>query len=231
MTQLNEEVLPVVWSLARRELVVRPDSTVDEAIGYLRRQARGRLETIYYVYVLDEQQRLLGVVSFRELFSMDPSQRIRDIMHTDIVTVQDDQHQEAVSRVFAQHGLAAVPVVDHDGRMKGIVTLDDIVDVVQEEATEDIQKVGGMEALGAPYLFTARAARRFQDVAYANPAVLIFGRESVGLDPQILARHAAETVAIPMRDPALRSLNLSTSVALALYEVRRQWGWTTRARD
>jgi magnesium transporter len=142
---------------------VRPDSTVDEAIGYLRRQARGRIETIYYVYVLDEQQRLLGVVSFRELFSMDPSQRIRDIMHTDIVKVQEDEHQEAVSRVFSQHGLAAVPVVDSEGRMKGIVTLDDIVDVVQEEATEDIQKVGGMEALGAPYMnvaFTSMMKKR-----------------------------------------------------------------------
>ena len=79
--------------------------------------------------------------------------------------------------------------------------------------------------LGTPYLFTARAARRFQDVAYARPAVLIFGRESVGLDAEILARHAADTVAIPMLDPELRSLNLSTSVALAVYEVRRQWGW------
>jgi tRNA (cytidine/uridine-2'-O-)-methyltransferase len=82
-----------------------------------------------------------------------------------------------------------------------------------------------LPSLGAPFLFTARSPRRYQDVAYAKPAVLIFGRESVGLDPQILARHAADTVAIPMFDRELRSLNLSTSVALALYEVRRQWGW------
>jgi tRNA (cytidine/uridine-2'-O-)-methyltransferase len=85
-----------------------------------------------------------------------------------------------------------------------------------------------LPSLGAPYLFTARAERRFQDVHYAKPAVLIFGRESVGLDPLILAHHAAHTVAIPMLDPELRSLNLSTSVALALYEVRRQWGWSSR---
>ena len=84
---------------------------------------------------------------------------------------------------------------------------------------------GELPSLGAPYLFTARAARRFQDVAYARPSVLIFGRESVGLDPQILESHAERTVAIPMLDRELRSLNLSTSVALALYEVRRQWGW------
>jgi tRNA (cytidine/uridine-2'-O-)-methyltransferase len=82
-----------------------------------------------------------------------------------------------------------------------------------------------LPSLGTPFLFTARAGRRFQDVAYPKPTVLIFGRESVGLDAQILVRHAADTVAIPMLDPELRSLNLSTSVALALYEVRRQWGF------
>jgi tRNA (cytidine/uridine-2'-O-)-methyltransferase len=82
-----------------------------------------------------------------------------------------------------------------------------------------------LPSLGTPYLFTARARRRFQDVSYVRPAVLIFGRESVGLDAPLLARYADHTVAIPMLDAELRSLNLSTSVALALYEVRRQWGW------
>jgi magnesium transporter len=131
---------------------VRAEATVDDAISYLRRQARGRLEAIYYVYVLDEQQRLLGVVSFREIFSAPPRTMIRDIMHTDVVTVREESDQEAVSHLFSQYGLAAIPVVDAENRVKGIVTVDDIVDVVQEEATEDIHKVGGMEALDAPYL-------------------------------------------------------------------------------
>ena len=77
--------------------------------------------------------------------------------------------------------------------------------------------------LGAPSFFGPRTARRFQSVAYPRPCVLIFGCESVGLPDEILARHASETVEIPMQDPALRSLNLSTCVALAAYEVRRQW--------
>jgi tRNA (cytidine/uridine-2'-O-)-methyltransferase len=84
---------------------------------------------------------------------------------------------------------------------------------------------GALPSLGTPYLYTARADRRFQDVAYARPAVLIFGRESVGLPLELLERRAADTVSIPMLDPALRSLNLSTSVAVAAYEVRRRWGW------
>ncbi len=131
---------------------VRPDMTADEAIRYLRRQARERIETIYYVYVLDGAQRLLGVVSFRELFFAEPELRVSEVMRADFVKVQADLDQERVSQIFAEHDLAAVPVVDAEGRMQGIVTIDDIVDVVREEATEDIQMIGGTVALDAPYL-------------------------------------------------------------------------------
>jgi magnesium transporter len=131
---------------------VRPEMSVNEAISYLRRQAREQIETIYYVYVLNAQQQLLGVVSFRELFAAPGEKKIQEVMHTDVVAVSDQMDQEAVSQVFAHHDLIALPVIDAAGRMKGIVTIDDIVDVVQEEATEDIQKIGGMEALDGPYL-------------------------------------------------------------------------------
>ncbi len=138
--------------MSPRFLRVRTDSSVDEAIRYLRRQARERVETFSYVYALDAQQVLLGVVSFRQLLSATGEKTIRDVMRTDLVTVHEEMDQEDVGRVFAQHDLVAVPVVDAEGRMKGIVTIDDIVDVVEEEATEDIQKLGGMAALEAPYL-------------------------------------------------------------------------------
>ena len=131
---------------------LRPEMTVDEAIGYLRRQARTNLEIISYLYVIDDQQRLLGVVSFRELFASPPERTVREVMRKDLITVRDDQDQEEVSKVFTENDLIAIPVVDSEGHMKGIVTFDDIVGVVQEEATEDIQKLGGMEALEAPYL-------------------------------------------------------------------------------
>ena len=131
---------------------LRPEMSVDEAITYLRRQAREHLETIYYVYVLDAEQRLLGVVSFRELFAAPSEKTVRDIMHTDVLTAPEEMDQEALSRLFAEHDFLAIPVVDAERRVKGIVTVDDIVDVVQEEATEDIQKFGGMQALDAPYL-------------------------------------------------------------------------------
>lgn len=129
----------------------RPDMTPEEAITYLRKQAREHLETVQYIYVTDEQQRLLGVLSVRQLFEARADRLVSDIMTTEVVTVGEDLDQEAVSHLFAQHDLAAIPVVDAQHRIKGIVTVDDIVDVFQEEATEDIQKFGGMEALDAPY--------------------------------------------------------------------------------
>ncbi len=131
---------------------VRPNMIVDEAISYLRKQTRDRIETMYYVYVLDSDQRLCGVVSFRDLFAAQGNRLVSDIMHKDVVTVHEEMDQEAVSHMFSQHSLVAIPVVDAGHRMKGIVTVDDIVDVVHEEATEDIQKFGGMEALDQPYL-------------------------------------------------------------------------------
>ena len=133
---------------------VRPDASVDEAISYLRKQARTALENVNYFYVIDADQRLVGVVSLRDLFAAPPTQTVREMMSTDLVSAREDMDQEELSRLFAETNLQAIPVVDADGRMKGIVTVDDIVDVIQEEATEDIQKIGGTEALDAPYLQT-----------------------------------------------------------------------------
>jgi len=134
---------------------LRPEMRVGEALGYLRRQALGQLETLYYAYVLDREQRLVGVVSFRDLFSVADDTPVVDVMHRDLVTVAPGDDQEGVARAIAKHDLLAVPVVDEAGVMKGIVTVDDIVDVVVEEASEDIHKLGGLEALDEPYLQTS----------------------------------------------------------------------------
>jgi magnesium transporter len=133
---------------------VRPDMSADEAVVYLRKMAREHLGTFYYAYVLDPESRLLGVVSLRELFIAASDKKVRDVMQADVVKADETMDQEALGKLFAQHNLVAIPIVDAEGRMKGVVTVDDIVDVVQEEATEDIQKMGGLEALDAPYLQT-----------------------------------------------------------------------------
>jgi magnesium transporter len=133
---------------------VRADVPVDEAIAYLRKQA-AQLQIIDYAYVLDQEQRLVGVASLRDLFLADPKKLVREIMRTEVISVNDDMDQEQVARVIRKNRLLAVPVVDDQQRMQGIVTIDDIVDVIDEEASEDMQKVGGMEALDEPYLATS----------------------------------------------------------------------------
>ena len=135
-----------------RYVRVRPEMTVDEAISYVRKQMRELTRTIYYVFVLDNEQRLMGVVSFSALFNASVRARVADIMRTQVIAIPEQMDQEAVATKFAQSRLLALPVVDVNGRMQGIVTADDVVDVVREEATEDMQKVGGVEALEAPYL-------------------------------------------------------------------------------
>lgn len=131
---------------------LRPEFTVDEAISYLRIQGRDVAQPINYGYVLDADQRLLGVVSPLDLFSSPVDRTVEDLMTTDAITVPEQTDQELVSQIFRQHNLLAVPVVDGFGRMQGVVTVDDIVDVLAEEATEDMQKIGGGGALDAPYL-------------------------------------------------------------------------------
>jgi len=147
---------------------LRPEMSVDEAITYLRKQTPERVESIYYAYVLDQQSQLLGVVSFRQLIMAKGSAKVAEVMTMDLVTVPDEMDQEAVSRLFAQHSYLSLPVVDTQGRMKGVVTADDIVDVVREEATEDIQKIGGSAALEAPYLEV-----RFLDMIKARAVWLV----------------------------------------------------------
>ncbi len=130
---------------------ISPDVTVEEAIAKIRQQA-GRVEMIYYAYVLDESQHLIGVVSFRELLSAERSLKIREVMRTDYIHVVEDADQETVAQLLAKHRLLAVPVLDQDGHMLGIITSADVAGLVQQEAGEDILKIGGMEALDGPYL-------------------------------------------------------------------------------
>jgi magnesium transporter len=134
---------------------LRPDATVDVAISYLRKEAPS-VSQMYYAYVLDREQRLLGAISLRQLFTGAPGKLVQEIMTTkDLVTVAPETDQKEVSRVVRESRLLAVPVLDADRRMVGIVTVDDIVDVVEEQASRDIQNLGGMEAIDTPYMHTS----------------------------------------------------------------------------
>lgn len=131
---------------------VLPDMTVDKAIVSLRLQLRENPETLRYVYVLERDGELAGVVSFRSLFGASSLARVRDLMDTDLVTVREETDQEEVARIMRDHGLAAIPVIDPRERMKGIITSDDVIEIMEEEATEDIQKLAAVAPTEIDYV-------------------------------------------------------------------------------
>ena len=133
---------------------LRPEMTIAQALAYLRLQAADRIQMVYYAYVLDIGEHLLGVISFRDLMTAPSTSRVQEVMSPSPISVHEEMDQEAVAEVLAEHNLLAVPVVDDEGRVKGIVTADDVLDVVQQEATEDIQKIGGVQTLDLPYFRT-----------------------------------------------------------------------------
>jgi magnesium transporter len=125
--------------------------TVTEAIERLRLQAPDR-ETIYYVYVLDDQRKLLGVVSLRDLILAQRQALVRDVMDKEPLSVRVTEDREHVAQELARYDLLAIPVLDEDGRLVGIVTHDDVIDVVVQEATEDVQRLGGLQPITENYL-------------------------------------------------------------------------------
>ncbi|MFM8571892.1 MAG: magnesium transporter [Pirellula sp.] len=129
--------------------------TVRQALDELSRQAE-RLETIYYIYVVDDTNHLRGVVSGRLLISSigRPETRLADLMKRDVVSVNVNDDQEQVAQKVAFYNILAVPVVDDSNHMMGIITHDDVIDVVREEAAEDVQRIVAVEPLSESYLRT-----------------------------------------------------------------------------
>lgn len=122
-----------------------PDTKVWQAIEEVRRAAQEReAETLSYLYVTAFNNKLVGVVSLRDLILADPGRELGDIMTQNLVKVVPTAHQEEVARAIAKYDLSAIPVVDEQNRMIGLVTVDDVVDVVIEEATEDAQRMGAV---------------------------------------------------------------------------------------
>jgi magnesium transporter len=132
---------------------VSGDMTVEAALDNVRAVARsGRKEAMHNVYTTDSQGRIAGVMSLRELLAAPSGAKISDIAWTEVVSVKPDAPQEEVARVIANYDLVAVPVVSESGHAMGVITVDDVIDAIQEEQTEDVQKFGGMEALDEPYM-------------------------------------------------------------------------------
>lgn len=132
-------------------LVLRQRMTAAEAIQSIR-SWKPEAETIYYLFVVDQQGMLRGVVSLRQLVTADPATPIVQIMDPEVISVPAGTDQEECARLMARYDLLALPVVDSGDVLLGVITVDDLIDVLEEETTEDIQRLGGAEPLGRSYL-------------------------------------------------------------------------------
>jgi len=135
-------------------VVVSPRMHVAEALDIVRRRAREREQFVYVVYVLD-QGKLAGVVSLRDLLIAEPSFGIAEVMRINIISVPPTMGQEDVARRMAKYDLNVMPVVADDGTLLGVITIDDIIDVLVQEQTEDVQRIGAVEPLDVPYFQTS----------------------------------------------------------------------------
>ncbi|HZU83753.1 MAG TPA: magnesium transporter [Polyangiaceae bacterium] len=135
-------------------VAVSPRIHVSEALDIVRKRAREREEFVYVVYVLD-QDKLAGVASLRDLLAVEPSYGIAEVMRTNVISVPPTMDQEDVARRMAKYDLNVMPVVSDDGRLLGVITIDDIIDVLVQEQTEDVQKIGAVEPLDVPYFQTS----------------------------------------------------------------------------
>ncbi|MEH2060023.1 MAG: magnesium transporter [Nostoc sp.] len=172
---------------------LRQGLTVGEALSKIRRQDEDK-ETIYYAYVTDDNRTLVRVVSLRQLLFTFPEVFIKDIASDRVIKVRTETPQEEVARIMQRYDLIAIPVVDREDRLVGIVTIDDVMDILEEEATEDIQKLAGVSgdeaALSSPlltirnrlpwllgimalYIGAASAIAPFQSVIAAVPVLAV----------------------------------------------------------
>ncbi|MFW6152071.1 MAG: magnesium transporter [Verrucomicrobiota bacterium] len=162
--QIAEQVLPLVARAEREDIrkltsyaegtagalmssdyaALRPDITVGQALEQIRLQAPTR-ETIYYIYVVDAERRLIGFVSLKDLILAKPPQQVNDVMHTEVLSANVNDDQEIVAQKIEEYDVLALPVVDGEQRLMGLVTVDDVIDVQAAEATEDFRKIGGTE--------------------------------------------------------------------------------------
>ena len=135
------------------EILKYPDDSAEEAIKRIRRVGVDK-ETIYTCYVTDNNRKLIGMISLRTLMLADDDDVVQDIMETNVISANTLEDQESVAQMFTKYDFSALPVVDQENRLVGIITVDDAIDVLQEETTEDFEKMAAMAPSDKPYLRT-----------------------------------------------------------------------------
>jgi len=178
-------------------LTLQRDWTVEETIEFLRRQ-KPDSDQPYYLYVVDMDGRLQGIVSLRDIIVASPAERLEDIMSTDVISIAAGSDREAAAERMRHYNLLALPVVDSEGRLLGVITADDVLDVQVEEATEDIYRMAGVgvkEWAFSPVLESA--SRRVPWLAF-NMVWAFAGAAIISVFQGTISRAAAVAVFMPM---------------------------------
>ena len=176
---------------------LRRQMTVSEAYRYIKEHYHDANE-IFYLYVLDRYGRLIGVVNLRALILADQAQTIEEIMQRDVLSVRVDTDQERVANLFARYDLLAIPVVDMDNRLVGIVTIDDVVDVLEEEATEDIYRLAQISEDAEIFSPLTRALRNRLPWLYVNSVTALLAAAVVAMYEDTIAALALLAVFMPV---------------------------------
>ena len=213
------------------------DISIGEALSRLRQQAPNR-ETIYYVFVVDAARHLLGVISLRELILARPSSRLADLMKRDLISVSVQDKQEEAAKLIARFDLIALPVLDEDHRLVGIITHDDVLDIVQEEANKDAYLQAGINPLEHSYFSTPLltiASKRGVWLLFLSVMALVtatalrsFGQQSQSHDwlewflPLVLAsggNTGSQSATLVIRAMAIATMNRNDKIRLAVREL------------
>lgn len=181
-------------------VAILEDITAEKAIQVLRETAPDA-ETVYYVYVINRKNQLVGVISLRELIVANPETKIADIMQRKVISVHVDTDQEEVARIVSRYDFLAVPVIDHDRSLVGIVTVDDVIDVIHEEVTEDIYRLAGAqqveEGLPLPERLVASVRSRLPWLLVTLMGGVLAGQVLRGLEDE-LSRMMALAFFVPL---------------------------------
>ena len=175
--------------------------TVKEAILHIRRTGQPR-ETIYTCYVMDPQRKLRGVVTVKDLLLARDHDRVEDLMETHVVMVATNQDREEAAALLARYDLLAIPVVDQEGRLVGIITVDDAVDVIEQETTEDMERMAALSPSEKPYLKTG-----VWELAKKRILWLLVLMISGMITGNILGRYEAAFTALPLLVTFIPMLN------------------------
>jgi magnesium transporter len=176
-------------------VAISPDVRADDAIVLLRRVAE-EAETIYYVYVIDAAERLLGVLSLHNLVLTRPDTPVSAVMVADPIRVRADADQETAANLLVDMNLLALPVVDAEDHLLGIITQDDVADVLEEETTEDFERIGGSQPLDVPYRFASAGLLVRRRIGW-----LLFLFLAGLLTSQVLEHYAARLQGVPALIP------------------------------